>query len=205
MHSTKQKGKIMRFTIILFTISLLALPLAAQEQPRGITNATKSAEPTESYVVQLTEFRLKSSLDPKLTASEIVEQFAKLKDDETIQPVETIRMSTLGGTESMVQFARQATVTVGTSVSGRGARVRQTQTQRIGTMVRLTATPQSGKVLVKLSYESSRFDGKGTEDSPPDTVTTLMNSSHLVELGKPKLIAGTSEGSTSFLLLTVSH
>jgi type II secretory pathway component GspD/PulD (secretin) len=75
----------------------------------------------------------------------------------------------------------------------------------IGTLVRLTAEPADGKVLLKLSYECSRFEGEGTDESPPDTTTFQIDTTLLLEAGKPTLVGGSSASATSYLMVSVDQ
>lgn len=193
----------MRHTL-LATFCLLAAPLIALESTNAAEQAGADRETQATYLVQLTEFQVKSSSDPKMSARDIVARFQRLKDDKTAQPIEVIRLSVLGETETMIQFGRQTEVTSGIVSSGRGSTTRQTDTLQIGTLVRLTVSPRADqKALVTLSYESSRLEGEGEKDLRPDIVTTQIEGAHIIELGKSKLIAGTSAGRTSFLILSV--
>jgi len=176
-----------------------------QEQTQLKAIAVSQDESQQTYVVQLAEFRMKSSSDSTMSDTEIVEHFLKSKNDGLVQQIETIRMSTLSGTESMVHFIKGVTVTVGRTSNGRTPPSRVTQDRSIGTMLKLRASPQNEKVLMTLSYESSRLNGEGTEDSPPEAFTTRVESTHLFEIGKPKLIAGTNAGETTFVLVTVGR
>lgn len=193
------------YRIALFIIVNIVATAASVAQEDSQSNGASAADsPAQSYVVQFTEFRLKSSSDPKLSASEIVKSFEQMRDDGKVELVEVVRLSTLAGYESMVQFGKMASVTVGTTAAlpGRGP-TRQLQRQSVGTLVRVTAEPQEGKVLLKLAYEASRFEGAGQEDSPPDTVTVQFNTTLLIETGKPTLVGGTSADATTFLLVSI--
>ena len=111
---------------------------------------------------------MKKKSDVYISSSEVVKSFGELKENGDIEIVETIRLSALPSFESMMQMGKRATVTVGVSnAPGRG-QTRQMQQQMIGTMVRLTAEPSDGKALLKLSYEASRFEGRGTDENGSD-------------------------------------
>lgn len=106
----------------------------------------------------------------------------------------------------MVQFGRRATVTVGRTSAGPGRpTARHTQQQEVGTQVRVLASQQEGKVLLKLSYNASRLEGEGTEDSPPDTSTVQFDTTLLLEPGTPTLVGGTSSKTGSYLLVSVAE
>ena len=197
----------MRHSVLLTLISFFSIQhVMAQEQPNSGTLSITSpkAETPVSYVLQLTEFRFKSSVDPKITAREIVAQFEKPKTDDSIQHIETIRMSIQSGVNNKVQFGRQVTVTTG-MMTNAGKSTRITQDRSVGTVLRVSAIPQGQSVQLGIDYESSRFDGDGTEDSPPDTVTAKITSMQLFEIGKPMLVGGTSAGETSYVIVSVDR
>lgn len=176
----------------------------AQDAPKPLTAETSRPEVLESYIVQLSEYKINGPTDPSQTAADIVASLMKADAKTKPELIETVRLSTLSGSESMVQFGKQVRVTSGT-VSVRGTTARQMQNVQFGTIVRVTATPRAGKVVVKLSFESSRLDGKGAENSPPDISTTQIESTQLLEIGKPTLIGGTTADTSSFILLTVTR
>jgi type II secretory pathway component GspD/PulD (secretin) len=158
---------------------------------------------------------MKNAADPKLSAADIVQAFQQPKAEETLQVMETVRLSALEGHEAMVQFGKNAAVTVGvTNFSGApnfpGGRgnARQVQYRQVGTLVKLTAQSQADKVLLKLSYEVSRLEG-GSPDGPeadaPDMSVIQFNTTLLLEPGKPTLVGGTSAESTNFLLVSVAE
>lgn len=192
-------------TILLFASITFSSFCYAQEDKNSQPVTNKSSGLGSAYVVQLTEFRMKKSSDVRISSSEIVKAFDELKDNGDIEIIESIRLSALPTYESMVQIGKKATVTVGVvNAPGRGA-TRQTQQQMIGTMVRLTAEPSDGKTLLKLSYEASRFEGEGSDDSPPDTKTFQINTTLLLERSKTALVGGTSAESSTFLAVSVNY
>ncbi len=194
----------MRFSTVLFLVFMTASSFgSAQEIDSSQAALKQSSELGNVYIVQLTEFRMKKSADVHLSTSEIVKSFDEMKDNGDIEIIETIRLSALPSYESMMQIGRRATVTVGISnAPGRG-QVRQMQEQMIGTMVRVTAEPCDGRTLLKLSYEASRFEGEGSDDSPPDTTSFQLNTTLLLEPSKTALVGGTSAGSSTFLAVSV--
>ena len=168
------------------------------------TNSSSSNQ--ASFFVQLTEYRLKLPHDPSRPVAEIVAILAKPGDNEEYQPVETIRLSALSGTESTVQFGRRVNVTAGTAVTNRGGTARNVQGVDIGTLLKVTPVLlQSGNVALKLKFESSRIEGDASEDSPPDISRTQINTTQLLELGKPSLVGSTTSTASSVILITVTR
>jgi hypothetical protein len=175
----------------------------AQEDSQCDAGAATPGPAVQSYVVQLTEFRLKSSSDPAMTANEVVKSFEEMSADGGVDVVEIVRLSALAGHESTVQFGKMTNAPVAVTYGGGFGSARQFQRQSVGTLVRVTAVPQEGKVLLKLSYEASRLATAGPEDRPPDNSTVQFNTTLLIEPGKPTLVAGTSAETTTFLVVSI--
>ena len=195
----------MRCIVLFIAVNVLlsAVSFAQEDSQRDASPAT-SDPAVQSYVVQLTEFRLKSSSNPALTASDIVASFEQMSGDGMVDVVEIVRLSALAGFETVAQFGKMATVTVGVAqpFGGRGS---ARQIQNVGTVVRITAFSQEEKVLLKLTYEATRLRDSPQEDIPPDAVTVSVNTTLLIEPGKPTLVAGTSADATTFLLVSIGH
>ena len=171
--------------------------------PDTADDPSSSSSNQASFIVQLTEYRLKQPLDPSRSVSEILASLAKPGDNEEYQPIETIRLSALSGTESTAQFGRRVNVTIGTTTN-RGGTVKNVQAVDVGTLVRVTPALQAGKVALKLEFESSRIEGDASADSPPDISTTQIKTTQLLELGKPSLVGSTTSTANSVILITVT-
>jgi hypothetical protein len=193
---------------VAFAFCCIAIqPLPAFGAPQDTRLATvpvasnqSQDEPTERYSITISEYRLKDVDSSKLTTENIVATIAAQK----AKPFETVMLSAIAGTESMVQFGRSVTVTTG-RMTNRDVTTRQTQQRQIGTILRVTASPDGGKVSATLSFESSRHVGERTDDSPPDIATTSVNSTQIFDLGQPTLIAATTAAETSYVLITISR
>jgi hypothetical protein len=184
----------------IFVSMFIAGVSSAQDDSTSSSGAGKSS----TYVVQLTEFRLTQALDPSLSAAQILDLVSRKDISEGLEPIETIRLSTLSGTESMVQFGRRVNVTVAKTVTRGGETARNVQAFDVGTIVRVTATPESGSVSLKLTYETSRLDGNGDEDNPPELTTTQISTTQLLELGQPRLVGSSTSAQTSVVVVTVT-
>lgn len=194
---------------VFAVVAVLALTTGisgGQEQAASGEAASEPVEAPRTYVVQLSEFRLKSSSDPNLTAEDVVESFERADGNEDFDLIETIRLAAMEQHESMVQFGRRATVAVGVTSSAPGRpQMRRTEHMQIGTLMRVQVASQQDKVLLKMSYEASRFKGEGTDDSPPDTVTVQLDTTLLLKPGKAMLLGGSSAESGSYLLVSVAE
>jgi hypothetical protein len=206
-------------------------PQPAWKIPSNATERPKSAElgpltDQTTYVIKLTEFRFKTPIPQELSSQDILQQFAELKDSDQLELIDTIRMSVLGGHESMVMFGRRTAVTTGVTGFSRGpeirrgvpleggpggrtespnamTRVRATQDRELGTLLRVTARTEGDKVLVNLQYEASRIEGEIPEDTAPDTTTVRVSSTMFVERGKPMLLTGSNAKMNSYLVLFI--
>jgi hypothetical protein len=191
--------------LLLGLIVCLGNSSLGQDAPEPAAALPSASSGGESYLVQLTEFRIGDSSHAGWSTDEIVKRFERRDEGGDVEIVETIRLSAHRGCESMVQVGRRARVTVGVvTAPGRGS-TRQMESHNIGTLVRLTAEPADGKVLLKLSYECSRFEGEGTDESPPDTTTFQIDTTLLLEAGKPTLVGGSSASPTSYLMVSVEQ
>ncbi len=192
--------------LVGLSLSCASRVALAQRQPGGQRQAGEQVQtdgPRQKYLVQLTEFRWQGADDLKADSKTAIAALQKLPNDE-VALIETIRLSTLSGYESLVQFGKSVTVTTGV-VRTPGGQTRQTKSVQIGTMVRVSVKPDGDKLLVTLSYQASRMPGEGTEDCPPDTVTSQFETTLQVEADQPTLVAGTSAEESSYMVLTVAR
>ncbi len=180
-------------TLILFAASVLTLNAIASDE-----NANAVAKPFERYLVTLSEYQLEGAASPKLSDSDI---FAMITTQK-LTPIETIRVSTISGFEGMAQFGKQVTVTTG-KTTNRESTMRQTRQVPIGTVLRVTAKSEGSEVMMNIQFESSRLDGEGTDDSPPDIVTNRISTSQLFSLEKPTMVGGTSADKSFYAIVTV--
>ena len=185
--------------------SIAGRPTTLQNQNAGPTDDTNSSSSMQtSFTVKLTEYRMKLPQDPSRSASEILAILTKPGDNDSYQPIETIRLSALSGTTSTAQFGRTANVTAGTTTN-RGGKVKNMQSVDVGTAVSVTPVLQSGKVALQLEFDSSRIEGDASGDSPPDISKTRINTNQLLELGKPGLVGSTTSMGSSIIVVTVTQ
>jgi hypothetical protein len=182
----------------------VSLVIAGVSSAQDASTSSDGAGKPSTYVVQLTEFRLNQTLDPSLSAAQILELVSKKDNNAGYEAIETIRLSTLSGMESMVQFGRRVNVTVGKTVTRGGETARNVQALDVGTIVRVTATPENGSVFLKLTYETSKLDGNGDEDTPPELTKTQISTTQLLELGQPRLVGSSTSTPTSVVVVKVT-
>ena len=189
-----------RFFVAIF-VALCAFESAFEE---GATNPPNLSEISASYIVQLMEYRLEQPIDPSQSATEILALVSR-NDGDPKKKVETIRLSASSGIESMAQFGQTVFVTVGTVAMNKGFPVQKSmQAMEIGTLIKVTVVPQNDKVAVTLTYESSSV-GEVAGDSPPNINKTKVNTTQLLDLGKPSLVSGSTTVSSSILVVKVTE
>ena len=163
-----------------------------------------SVKAEQSYFVKFTEFRYKQTLDVNRTSNEIVQSFDQLYKDGKIELIQTVRLTVPEYHENMVQFGKTTTVTSGLTRTAQGIQQQSRQSVPIGTMVQVKATPQDGKVLLKIVYTISRMDDNLTEDRQPDILTVQINSTLLLEIGKATLVGGSTSDTNNFVMVTIT-
>ena len=205
LNSINPKDLAMRSLLLLAAASLFSCSFCygADEPASTAAKSLEGAEPS-AYIVEFTEFQLKGPPNTKLNAHDLVRVLEEEKTSDNVKFVETVRLSVLTNHESLVQFGKAVTVTVGAVLSASG-RARNTQTRQVGTIARVTASHQNGHVLLKLMYEAARHNGQGTDDSPPDVTTSKFETTLLLKPGIPALVGGTSAEPSSYLLVTLSQ
>lgn len=71
-------------------------------------------------------------------------------------------------------------------------------------MVQLTPMNNSdGTATVSLSYEAARFREAKPEDTMPDIVKVTINAELTLKLGTPTLVAGSTNGDSSYVVITL--
>ena len=181
--------------ISAFTVAQNQNPIAEKA-----TAVEAQSKLPDQYLITLAEYRLKGVDVSEMTADNIV---AAIRAAQTA-PVETIILSAIDGAESQVKFGRVVSVTTG-RVTNRDGNRRQIERTDIGTVLNVTPQTAGQQVGLVLEFSSTSLSGKGTEDSPPDTVATSLNVTRMFDIGKPTLIGATTAGETSYILLTVSR
>ncbi len=172
------------------------------------SNAAAATDPSikaeQSFFVQFTEFRFKHSLDVHRTSSEIVQTFDQLLKDGKIELVQTVRLTVPEYHENMMQIGKTTSVISGVTRTPQGIQQQNRQSVPLGTLVQVKATPQEGKVLLKVAYTVSRMDDNLAEEKQPDTVTVTFNSTLLLDFGKATLVGGITSDTNDFLMVTIS-
>lgn len=182
---------------------VLAQQTAPQAAAAAVPATDVAAVATVSYVVELSEYEWREPLAAGLGADEILALVLKADARPQADLRETIRLTTLAGTESVVSFGRRSSVTVGRTATGRGEVMKNMQVVEFGTQVKLTAVPQDQRVRLTLHFESSRQLPATADDSPPDVSTTEVSTTLTLDPGKPALVSSFGGNRSSVLVVMV--
>lgn len=193
---------------LAFGMSLVCIPLQpvsgkpqnAQTSRGDRASSTEDGNAPPQYTVTLSEYHLEEFDPSRLTSTQVIDAINSKK----LSPEQTIILTAVAGTESVVQFGRTVTVATG-QIKNQNFTTRQTEQRDVGAVLRVIARPEGQSVSATVSYEASRHVGEGTEDSPPDLVTTSINTTQLFEIGQQSLLAGTTAGETSYVIVTINR
>lgn len=194
----------MRFCLsILCCLAVFSNQLNAQEAPgkKTVNGAVHTETSPVIYQVDVVEFALRDRADADLESAKLLE-LLKTKSDK-IQRIESTRMTAISGAKCTASFGKSASVTMGVTKSAVGS-TRNTAQVQIGTIVQLSPMNNSnGTATVTLSYEAARLNEVKQEDTMPDIVKVTVNSELVLKLGTPTLVAGSTNGGSSYIAITI--
>ena len=174
----------------------------------GVETTAESEETVEAeskswkrYLVTVAEYRLREIGPSQLTTEGIS---AAIKDQKA-SPVEAVMLSATEGNESRVSIGRTVSVAAGKVTARDRSTSRRTQRVDLGTIFSVELMSEGDQVKAGFSYEASRHLGEGTEDSPPEVVSTMIQTSQIFDLGQPTLVAASTSGGSSYVLLTITR
>lgn len=204
----------MRFTYLLVA-SLLAsvasvTPVEGQDSKGTAKHPPTDRIPTSSdrsFSIEVIEFQIDAISGADLSVEELVASFDQMKREGALKRVEKIRLSVLEHRQSSVNFSKLVAIVTGSHATAPGRPpVRSMRDIEIGTMTEaIVVAREEKRVSVDLAYRSSRLDGEGTDDSPPVVVTVNIETSQVLELGKPMLLAGISADPNVYVLIKVTE
>ncbi|WP_372722937.1 hypothetical protein [Novipirellula sp.] len=182
----------------LLVVLTVNLPFGGQSHAED--SGGNSQPNTTQYLVELSEYKLEQSIPTGLGEGEVVDAILK----SGTKPVETIRLTAMSETESMIQVGRRVALTTGTMTRG-GVTTRQTKDIEIGTILRIQIKQHAKGAIADIDYSTSRLDGDRTDDSPSDVLTNTMQSTQIYGLGKTRLLSTVGAGKLTGVLITVSE
>jgi len=204
----------MRYPFIAFALLLLGVAGGAftvgqdakvdKSQPDTDHASTTN---NRSYSIEIIEFQIDASDGADLSADQLVKSFAQMKSDAMLKRADTIRFSAVEQKASVIDIGKLVSLTTGSMPAGQGRpAVRQMRDVEVGTKAEaMLVSSGKGQVSMDLLYRSSRVEGEGTDDSPPNIVSVTIETALVLELGKPKLLGGTSADPNVYVLLKVTE
>ena len=204
----------MRSTWILFVgllLSVAASPRTVGQDDLGhglrALAGDASTATRRQYLIEVIEFQIAASDGADLSAEQLVESYPQMKSDGLLKRAETTRFYASEKKPSFVNFGKQIELTSASTLAEQGRPVaRQVKQIEIGTTAEvLLDSVGEGQVALQVVYRSSRVEGEGTDDSPPDIQSINMEASLVLELGKTKLLGGTSANPNVYVLITISE
>ena len=184
--------------MLLSLIVLVSTGIPLGGQTHADDSDAESQSNVTQYLVELSEYNLEQAIPTGLGEDEVIDALLK----GGAKPVETIRLTAMSETESMVQLGRRVALTTGT-MTRNGVKTRQTTDMEIGTILRLKIKQHANGAIADIDYSTSRLDGDETNDSPPDVLTNTMQSTQVYVLGKARLLSTVGAGKLTGVLVTV--
>lgn len=159
---------------------------------------TKTEADSVQYLIELSEYELEKPIPIGLDERSVVNAILRAG----IKPVETIRLTAMSASDSMVQVGKRISVTTDTMTRG-DTTTRRFEALEIGTILRLEIEPHHDGAVANISYTTSRVDGDPSGDSPPNVLTNTVQSTQVYVLGRPRLLTTVGAGSITGILVTV--
>lgn len=191
-----------RLILLAAVCVMLGFSSSSGEGDEQVTPQSKAATPSRSFNVQVFAYQSNRQLTPAEFA-ELPKLLDQLTKDSAIQLVETVRVSVVQDQQAIAQFDRKTAITTGTVTNVNGKQPIK-QLHSVGTLVQLKVTPQDEKLSVTLKYESSRFNGEGTDSSPPDILSAKLDTAVLIPVDQMSLIGSTDSKPGTILLMKIT-
>lgn len=185
------------------SLALLLVSVSGFASGQDAASADAAADPTTTFTTQylltLSEYQLEKPLPTTATEAEILEAI----EAEKLTPIETLRVTAVEDTDSMVQFGKRATITVGMT-SGRGpVPTRRVESIEVGTLLKVTIASHAKGAIAEIRYSTSRLADGGGDDLPPDVTTNTVEATQVYELGKPRLLSMSSLGKAPCVVVSI--
>lgn len=209
-------------TAIAFSIAATTCIFAApQDAEKPVSHVDRKLPAPQRYLVTVARYRLERlyTAEPENTKNLTTLKPADFTSDkiyaaikaQNASPFETTMLSATTGNPSRVSFGREVSVTVGKTITRQGE-TNRIEARSIGTVLDLMLTPDKDKMKAEITFSASRVSSERTEDTPPDTTNTSIETSQIFEIGKPTLIAASTDsiagkagGASNFVFLTIAR
>lgn len=160
-----------------------------------------------SYVVEVTEFQIKSAADPKLTSDRILDAFNERKrgKESEIEMLDTTRINVIDGESAKVSVTNESPIVIKANKEGGKSGKPPVAFREIGTTLEVTATPHEDKIRLKLRYRSSRQPAKKARDRSDSHDVYEVDSTILLEPGVPVFLGGSSREPGNHLVVSIER
>jgi hypothetical protein len=195
-YPTHAIENIMKTSILLLVLAITTNSSLFADEARPVST---DASPLVSYIVTASEYKIESGVTATSTEAEIIASIEKAQ----LKPTQTIRVTAISAHACTAQFTKSVTVTTG-KVTNRDATSRIAKQIDIGATIELKIEPGEDSSIAMVRFQTSRLQGEGTDDSPPDVVSTDVETTQVFEQGKPRLIASTDTNETSYIFVTIT-
>ncbi len=199
----------------MFRIALCFLLLAgtvtnALADDNVSTTISDSKQPLpKSFVIELTRLVMKdatSNSGAGLSGTRLDAQIRQWRESDQIASEENLSLTSLENFAASARFGRRVLVVTGTTTSGGGrSSSRQSQWQEIGTIVQATITSQDDRFIVKLNYESTRYEPNEDEDKPGERLVIQITTHLILKPGERQVITNSLAEDRTLLLVEVSE
>ena len=172
---------LLMFALVLFHAQTVKSQDDAKSEAVGARVAT--------IRIELAEVSLKEEAKVgDLTAGKDLRSVIKrLNEGGFLESREYMQCSLVEGFQTSMMHGRSIALVAGVSQTPAG-RMRQMQQTKVGTSLELIAERNEDRVGIKITYESSKIVGEGSEDAPPDIVTSQYLTAQILVPGRIHLV-----------------
>ena len=189
-------------TTLLGVVLFATLPSLAVQRLLG--QEPSNTSPTARYSLTFLEYQIPDQEEQPTSETELI----KIIRDKKLKPSMTVMMSVVESSEAMVSFGQEISVITGVSQRPGGQATYNAVNRQVGTTVKAMVFQKEQELLVELDFESTQqLPTKMVEDAPkigrstPRVSTTSVSCIQIVVLGKPALLASSSRGTPTYLML----
>ncbi|TVQ02404.1 MAG: hypothetical protein EA381_03325 [Planctomycetaceae bacterium] len=194
---------------LLLSLASGVLAVGQDDQGDGTQEASEGTGKANDrpYSIEIIEFQLDASDGADLSSDELIASFPQMKRDGKLKRAETIRFFVSDQRVSFVTFGKEISLPTGVQSAGPGQSAARQVTQfEIGTTAEAKlVSAGKGQVSLMLAYRSSRLADESTDSPGVVILSNTMETELVFELGKTRLLGGTSANPNMYVLVTVSQ
>lgn len=185
---------------MIFVLLVCASAIAWCGENGAGDKAAAESPKLAQILVTLAEYKIEKPIPVKAPEAEILKSIR----DSGVMPSETVRATVAADTQSIVNFGKRVTVTTG-KISRGPVTSRQTETMEIGTILQLQLTEHPKGAIAEIDYTTSRLEGGGNDDSPPDVVTNTVQATQVYALGEQRLLSTSGSENVTCIFVSIQR